>query len=401
MKPLQVRSKVRCVLFGVSLAVFGVATSLSAKDVENSEPPLHGEKTLKLEEVWRLDGDGELLLGVISDAVRGPDGNTYLLDSQLHEIQVISPDGEYLRTIGREGEGPGEFQRAWSLMVLPDGRVGVLQSRPGKIVLLEPTGEPAGDLAAPGPEGSTPTLIDAHVAGNQMFWRTSTSQRIDNGFQVRQVITRTRLDGTDPVEITATEFEREFSSEIREVTGNGFRRWAVTADGALFLQHGFHEYEFEVFPPGESPESSGSWRVRMNHRPHERTEAELEAARSKFFISGGVQIEYIVSPTDPATVRLDAREDGRLWVLTSDGAYRNPAGTVGVWDVFEADGRFVERVTLRGNGDYDSDGFEFLGTEHFLVVEEQSSATRASMGSGEDAEDEEVVPLSVVCYRIR
>ena len=47
------------------------------------------------------------------------DGNIYLLDSQLSEVKVFSPDGEPLKTLSREGDGPGEFRALSSVHVLP------------------------------------------------------------------------------------------------------------------------------------------------------------------------------------------------------------------------------------------------------------------------------------------
>lgn len=37
------------------------------------------------------------------------DGNFYVSDVDAHRIQKYDPDGQYLLTIGREGQGPGEF----------------------------------------------------------------------------------------------------------------------------------------------------------------------------------------------------------------------------------------------------------------------------------------------------
>ena len=56
-------------------------------------------------ELWRIGGDTDdedEFFGVISQILSDDAGNVYLLDSQLNEIKVFSPDGEYLRSLGRD-----------------------------------------------------------------------------------------------------------------------------------------------------------------------------------------------------------------------------------------------------------------------------------------------------------
>ena len=49
-------------------------------------------------------------------------GNLYVLDGQASQVVVIGPDGGLVRTVGREGQGPGEFDGAENLFVWRDGR---------------------------------------------------------------------------------------------------------------------------------------------------------------------------------------------------------------------------------------------------------------------------------------
>ena len=94
-----------------------------------------------------------MLFGVIAQLVEDDAGNIYLLDGQLSEIQVFSRQGEWLRTIGREGEGPGEFRNGSDLSRGPDGNLGVVQIFPGRIVKLTLEGDPAGNFPLPKVEG--------------------------------------------------------------------------------------------------------------------------------------------------------------------------------------------------------------------------------------------------------
>ena len=56
------------------------------------------------------EDEGEILF-YPSQAEQGPDGNFYVLDSGDAYIKVFSPQGDFLRKFGGEGQGPGEFQR--------------------------------------------------------------------------------------------------------------------------------------------------------------------------------------------------------------------------------------------------------------------------------------------------
>ena len=50
-------------------------------------------------------------------------GNIYILDYKLHCIKIFDPSGDYLKTIGREGEGPGEFRGAAGIAIDASGRI--------------------------------------------------------------------------------------------------------------------------------------------------------------------------------------------------------------------------------------------------------------------------------------
>ncbi len=123
--------------------------------VENPAEGIHSPATIELEELWRLGGDSEEdgeFFGVLIDATVGPNGDVYLLDQQLAEVSVFDAGGEYLRTIGHEGEGPGEFRRPVGIFFFPEGDLGVVQSRPARIVRLDTDGVPGPIFPVPGPE---------------------------------------------------------------------------------------------------------------------------------------------------------------------------------------------------------------------------------------------------------
>ncbi|MDH3208208.1 MAG: 6-bladed beta-propeller [Gemmatimonadota bacterium] len=99
------------------------------------------------------NGAPEEAFGVVSDLAADDEGNVYVLDQRADAVRVFSASGEYLRTIGQRGRGPGQFNRPNHIDV-HDGFVTVLN--PGGRTstftlageLVESTALPMGALSA-------------------------------------------------------------------------------------------------------------------------------------------------------------------------------------------------------------------------------------------------------------
>ncbi len=71
----------------------------------------------KEQQIGELDGPEELTFVDIADVAVNSIGDIYAADRRLNEIRKFDKDGKYLLTVGRPGQGPGEFQRAKILSV--------------------------------------------------------------------------------------------------------------------------------------------------------------------------------------------------------------------------------------------------------------------------------------------
>jgi hypothetical protein len=71
-----------------------------------------------------LDGPVHLIFGEITRMAEDHRGGIYVLDAQVPEIRHFDRTGQLIGTVGREGEGPGEYSR-WSLGMAVDS-AGVL-----------------------------------------------------------------------------------------------------------------------------------------------------------------------------------------------------------------------------------------------------------------------------------
>ncbi len=71
-------------------------------------------------EIGGFGGDPEYELFQVRGAVRLPDGRIVLANGGSKELRWYGPDGVYLRAVGSEGEGPGEFRELFSVTRLAD-----------------------------------------------------------------------------------------------------------------------------------------------------------------------------------------------------------------------------------------------------------------------------------------
>jgi hypothetical protein len=86
--------------------------------VKNPKDPMFHGEILSLEEEFSLGGQGDANEGTFSEvrdiAVDEAD-KIYVLDYKESQVKVFGPDGKYLMSIGKKGEGPGEMDRPRAL----------------------------------------------------------------------------------------------------------------------------------------------------------------------------------------------------------------------------------------------------------------------------------------------
>lgn len=154
---------------------FSVTDSADVEVVRNGGGPSVPESSNVTLRIGTLEGDPAYQFFRLAAMTRGSGGEVYALDAGHGEVRVFDPEGRYLRSYGRRGDGPGELQFPTGLWVLGDtllvsdvqlGRVtlfgpegGVLETwstttsetRPGRIGLLGPA--PGGWIVVPSRPG--------------------------------------------------------------------------------------------------------------------------------------------------------------------------------------------------------------------------------------------------------
>ena len=82
------------------------------KVIKNPREPMYGEIKFELEEDLSIgrEDDENFLFNRVMDIQVDSKGNIYVADTSNYRIQKFDRNGKYLQTIGRQGQGPGEFE---------------------------------------------------------------------------------------------------------------------------------------------------------------------------------------------------------------------------------------------------------------------------------------------------
>jgi sugar lactone lactonase YvrE len=91
--------------------------------------------------IGEMESDNEALIFFMpSDIAFDSQGNIHILDTGNHRIQKFDNGGKYLTTIGREGQGPGEFQYPQALTIDSEGYLYISDMGNRKIHVLKSDG---------------------------------------------------------------------------------------------------------------------------------------------------------------------------------------------------------------------------------------------------------------------
>ena len=319
-------------------------------------------EVVRLEELWRVGEDDEVVFGAIGSVVLDGDGQVYVADMQAKAISVFSPDGEFLRNLGREGEGPGEFQEPRSLVLMPNGNVGVIYEQPPRVICFRPSdGEFVEDFhLTEDPDHSLQRLSRVAYRGGVLV---AYGSDISEGSQGMTVVGRLmRFDATGRFLGQCDSLEAQFSFVKPVVRERVDLMWTVGPDGRVYVNRDL-AYDFTVHGKDCAIERSFT----REFEPLKRTTAELDSVRAYYRRVGGIgdmKLELLDRARDVSWLSVD--DGGRLWVLSSRGRLDLPADSLGFFDIFDARGKLERTVDLKGESG--KNDLYFMDRDRFFVA---------------------------------
>jgi hypothetical protein len=304
--------------------------------------------------IGTLEGDSTLMFGSIQEIAVDADGGIYAFDRQVPALRYFNARGEYVRTLGREGAGPGEYRDvALGLAVLSDGRVVMRDPRNARLNFYAPDGTPSDHWpVASGLFVDNAMVLDRrdHVFLKIMLGLPERNKPWPIGL-LHYNATGDLVDTIPPPAI---------AGEPTDAGGTFLpsKIWALSPQGMVVVGTN-DQYVFELRRPDGTVVRIERAAERVSLEPGERAEHE---ARSEWTRRNRAQFRTADVPPIPATKPffrgLYPGERGRVWVrryvkaekmdmpTEPDASQRPPITWLEptVFDVFESDGTYLGEV---------------------------------------------------------
>lgn len=359
----------------------GSATETIVRDsagvtiVENSSP--HGVTPAPLMlseepvlEIGVLDGAPEYQLHQVRQAGRLSDGRIFIANGGSSQLRFYDTDGGFLGSVGRQGEGPGEFQSLTFARAMDGDSILVFDNRSRRITIIAPDMSFAHDFTPLGAdESAAPLNIVGALAGGTLLARAQMSFMgdggIEDGFRRDPVNFSIGLPGEEPVQvdpIPGAEMHLRTSTSggnlvSVQMMGIPYARNALTASGPAHFFLGSNEtYEVRRFTADGrldaiirsdhvplrpvTPELVDLHADELIERQAQALGSEPDAAEAATMRESFRDLQRV--PSLPVYRSLVADDAARLWVqeYALPGEERESDG----WILFDEDGRMLGGV---------------------------------------------------------
>jgi hypothetical protein len=377
--------------------------------VVNSQRPGQGRQIWQLRELWRIssEDDDELLIGRVQDALADSDGNIYLLDQQLAQVHVFSPEGRYLHSLSREGNGPGETRNPMALIFAPGGGLGLMQAFPARIVTFDFEGNPLPpiNLRSPGASMGTDRMaLTVRSRGGVLAYSGRTFSMQRDGPRPKNLLMICAPDGEESASVIEKESgapmeTRKWVEKDEYFVHRG--RWNLGPDGRIYAAPERDAYAVHVYGVDGKLERI----LERDYTPRKRSDEDKEGMGISMSTGEGeIEIDNVIDDHDPCISGIRISETGEVWVEHSRSNRELPGGVFQLQDIFDRDGHYRHEVLITcGEERGENDELFYVSDDRVILVKGYDPRISISIGpggGGVDVPEEERPPLEVVYYAI-
>lgn len=323
--------------------------------------------------VGSVVGDAWDTFGSVRSVAFDSAGNLHIYDSQAEHILVVGRDGSLLRTVGGQGEGPGEFGNVSSAIVARDGSYTVLGF--SQVDFFDPGGAFVRRIQMDAilfsglvlPDGR---LVAPSFVSMESFSEPDSSSEEEEGRPIYLI----PLDGTEPEVLytawdlpddpTGDNFEIDSSRTLRMSAGRAFEPglyYDVLTDGRLALADsigyrvkliGLDGSVTGVIERPIAPLAVDDAIREAERERYREATAQLESMRSTFQVEREGVEELVFADEVPVIGDIEVDWEDRIWVTrrSADGDREGPT------DIVTPDGRYIGTLAVDGLRPPDASG---------------------------------------------
>lgn len=305
-----------------------------------------------LEEDLRIWGPPDGYLGDIIAVAADSRDNIYILDGLTQEIQVFDAGGGFLRTLGGQGQGAGEFREALGPAIAPGDTLWVADQGAPRYSIFGPDGTLIGTRVRKATWGMITDRCTIAPDGSYMEWgvRYPNRERSDDPSDV-DLVHYYPVRVSPDAERLDTLPHLEFVLQLADLPSVGLRRPAQFGprlkralgcrDDIWFASSG----EYRVYRRSLAGDTAVVFTL-GGVRPAPVDEADRDELRATFERYGAPALlrDYLQALPENKPVIVGLFVDGAGHVFVAPETSRVDAGMV--IDVFRDDGVFLGRVAV-------------------------------------------------------
>jgi uncharacterized protein YpmB len=302
---------------------------------KKAKPPKGALTKLALTEDYSV-GDSlveeEMIAEVTYIAVDDAD-NLYVLDYKSHNIKVFDPEGQYVRTIGKQGNGPGELNLPGGLLIMQDGTLLVEDIGNRRMAYFKPDGTFINSRSIADRTSLISLTLDRSgsylgremiIEESKLFWEV---RKYDK--DLKPLFTIDRIPFPNPLTDNINVFDQVFF-------------FTFDKDGNI-LYGNPKDYAIKIY----TPEGNLFKRIEKKYDPRRVTEEEKEEMLERIPTVGiNIKDRLIFPKHYPAYEMFTFDEEGRLVVRTNNKGKNEDENIV---DVFDPEGRLITSFPLKAS----------------------------------------------------
>jgi len=302
------------------------------KVVTNPEYPRDGVVNYQLEEELSIgfeQGDEDYLFNKVQDVQVAEDGRIYVLDWGDTCIKVYDNQGKHLQTIGREGQGPGEFSKYSEFAICPDGKIYILDTGNFRLSILGTNGFFLNSFRLSGLYFRIKTDNNNFIYLEKIFQDEAEEESKMSihryNYKGEEVLNYGNFKIVQPIvtKRTATSVSTTTSRVAPSTV------WAVAEDGRLFAGYGGN-YQIDVYDP------DGKLSLKFGRA--------FMPIPDKFYRGEPGQNKYMSAFVIITHWFFD--EDNNLWVEVFPKENKEEIETF-IYDIFSPDGIYLNQAYVR------------------------------------------------------